>query len=267
MVKGLYTAYTGMINQMKRLDVMTNNLANADTTGYKKEGTTSHSFAQQLAVRIHDSSNYDLPKKLGGIKQGVRLGETYTDWTSGSFKVTDNSTDLAIDGDGFFAVEFTNKDGETSVKYTRDGAFKITNEGYLVTADGDHVLNATGALNGDAGQANWIRIDPTQDFEIDQLGAISQNGQIVGTVGVVDIDDYDYISKYGENLYDLTAGGNVVASNASIEQGVLETSNVQVVSEMVNMITIQRAYEAGQKVITAVDETLDKSVNDVGRVQ
>lgn len=112
MVKGLYTAYTGMINQMKRLDVMTNNLANADTTGYKKEGTTSHSFAQQLAVRIHDSSNYDLPKKLGGIKQGVRLGETYTDWTSGSFKVTDNSTDLAIDGDGFFAVEFTNKDGE-----------------------------------------------------------------------------------------------------------------------------------------------------------
>ena len=174
---------------------------------------------------------------------------------------------MAIDGNGFFAVEFTNKDGETSVKYTRDGAFKITNEGYLVTADGNHVLNATGALNGDAGQANWIKIDPTKDFEIDQLGAVSQNGQIVGTVGVVDIDNYDYISKYGENLYDLTAGGNVVAGNASIEQGVLETSNVQVVSEMVNMITIQRAYEAGQKVITAVDETLDKSVNDVGRVQ
>ena len=87
------------------------------------------------------------------------------------------------------------------------------------------------------------------------------------TVGVVDFEDYDYISKYGENLYDLIPGGNVVASDATIEQGALETSNVQVVSEMVNMITIQRAYEAGQKVITAIDETLDKSVNEVGRVQ
>ena len=86
-------------------------------------------------------------------------------------------------------------------------------------------------------------------------------------MGVVDIDNYDYISKYGENLYDLTAGGNVVAGNASIEQGVLETSNVNVIKEMVNMITIQRAYEAGQKVITSIDSTLDRVVNNVGRVQ
>lgn len=83
---------------------------------------------------------------------------------------------------------------------------------------------------------------------------------------MVDIDNYDYIEKYGENLYDLVDGGNVVASDAEMEQGALETSNVNVVNEMVNMITIQRAYEAGQKVVQSIDSTLDKAVNQVGKV-
>ena len=83
---------------------------------------------------------------------------------------------------------------------------------------------------------------------------------------MVDVDNYDYIEKYGENLYNLVDGGNVVASDAEMEQGALETSNVNVVNEMVNMITIQRAYEAGQKVVQSIDSTLDKAVNQVGKV-
>lgn len=266
MVKGLYTAYTGMRNEMKRLDVLANNLANADTNGYKKEGTTSHSFESELAVRIKDSSSYGLNKNVGNITYGVRLGETYTDWQSGSLKVTDNYSDLALSGNGFFAVAFTDKNENTSVKYTRDGAFTVDTNGYLVTKDGDHVLNATGAMNSDADERNWIRIDPNSDFTVNSLGYLIQNGNIVGTIGVVDIDNYDYIVKYGENLYDLADGGNVIASNAQVQEGVIESSNVQVVSEMVNMITIQRAYEAGQKVITSIDGTLDKAVNQVGKV-
>jgi flagellar basal-body rod protein FlgG len=82
----------------------------------------------------------------------------------------------------------------------------------------------------------------------------------------VDVDNYDYLEKYGENMYNLLDGGNIIESNATIEQGVLETSNVNVINEMVNMITIQRAYEAGQKVITSIDETLDRAVNNVGKV-
>lgn len=85
--------------------------------------------------------------------------------------------------------------------------------------------------------------------------------------GVVDVDNYDYLEKYGENMYNLLDGGNRIATDAKIEQGVLETSNVNVVNEMVNMITIQRAYEANQKVITSIDSTLDRAVNNVGRVQ
>lgn len=266
MVKGLYTAHSGMINEMKRLDVLANNLANADTTAYKKEGTTSTTFGEELAVKIRDTSDFGLTKRLGGITYGTKLGQVYTDYTSGSFKVTENKTDFALDGNGFFAIAFTNKNGETSVKYTRDGAFTINNQGYLVTKDGDYVLNRAGALAGNAGAGNYVRVNPNAEIQVDEMGDIYQDNQLVSNIGVVDFADYDYIEKYGENLYNLVDGGQVINSDAKVEQSTLETSNVNVVSEMVNMITIQRAYEAGQKVITSIDSTLDKAVNEVGRV-
>ena len=266
MVKGLYTAHTGMVNEMKRLDILANNLANADTTAYKKEGTTSRTFADEMSLRIKDSSNMVIPKKLGDITYGVHLGQVYTDYSTGNFKVTDNTTDFAIEGNGFFAVAFTDKQGNTSVMYSRDGAFTVNKEGYLLTKDGDYVLNATGAMNGDPGQNNYIRLDPNASNTVNKLGNVMQNNQIVGTIGMVDVDYYDYLEIYGENLYNLLQGGNRIATDANIEQGTLETSNVNVVNEMVNMITIQRAYEAGQKVITSIDGTLDRAVNNVGKV-
>ena len=266
MIKGLYTAHTGMVNEMNRLDVLTNNLANADTTAYKKEGTTSRTFADELAIKIKDTSHYGLPQKLGEVSLVTHLGQVYTDYSSGSFEVTDNETDFALDGEGFFAISFTNKDGETSVKYTRDGNFVVDNQGYLRTKDGDYVLNAEGARNTDPSEANYVRMNPTAKFAVDELGYIYQNDEIVGTIGVIDFEDYDYIEKYGENLYNLVEGGVITESTASILQVMLETSNVNVVDEMVNMIAIQRAYEAGQKVITSIDETLATTVK-LGKVQ
>ena len=266
MVKGLYTAHTGMVNEMKRLDILANNLANANTTAYKKEGTTSRTFADEMAIRVKDTSSYGLNRQIGEITYGVHLGQVYTDYSSGSFRVTDNSADFAIDGNGFFAVAFTDKQGNTSVKYTRDGSFTVNVDGYLVTKDGDYVLNATGAMNGDANPENFIRVDPNQRIDVNELGYIFQNDEIVGTLGMTDFDNYDYIEKYGENLYNLLEGGNRIGTNAKVMQGVLESSNVNVINEMVNMITIQRAYEAGQKVITSVDSTLEKAANNVGRV-
>ena len=109
-------------------------------------------------------------------------------------------------------------------------------------------------------------MDPNATIKVNELGYIIQNDQIVGTLGVVDFDNYDYLEKYGENLYNLLDGGNAIATDAKVEQGVLESSNVNVINEMVNMITIQRAYEAGQKVITSIDGTLDKAANSIGRV-
>lgn len=266
MVKGLYTSWLGMIDEQNRLDILSNNLANADTNGYKKEGTTNHTFADELAIRIKDSSSSRLPVGLGDISMGVWIGENYTDYTQGNFKVTDRNADMAIDGDGFFAIAFTNKQGETSMKLTRDGAFVVTREGYLVTKDGDYVMNKAAALAGNPGPASYIQLDPTAEFRVLSDGTIVQNNQEVAQLGVVNVADYDYISKYGENMYQLENGGQIVDSDAVVEQGVLEASNINVVKEMVDMITITRAYEAGQKIIQTIDSTLEKAVNNVGKV-
>ncbi len=268
MVKGLYTAYTGMVNEQKRLDVIANNLANATTTAYKAEGMVNQSFDSMLTIKIKDTSTgKNVSQSIGTMSLGVKVGETYTDWSQGSFQITDESTDLALSGNGFFAIAFTNKtSGETSIKYTRDGAFTVDTEGYLRTSDGDYVLNMYGAMNSDSSEDNYVRIDPTADFTIDTQGYIYQNDVLIGQIGVVDFENYDYISKYGENLYDLVDGGTIIESSATVQQGMLEASNVNVVDEMVEMITIARAYEAGQKVIQAEDSALDKAVNKVGSV-
>ena len=117
MLKGLYTAYTGMINEQHRMDTMTNNLANATTNGFKKEGATSQSFDSVLAYKIKDTSEAgNLSKRLGSMSMGVKIGENYVDYSVGSFKETGNTLDLALSGSGFFTISFTNKAGETSVK-------------------------------------------------------------------------------------------------------------------------------------------------------
>lgn len=256
-----------MIEEQRRLDVLSNNLANSNTTGYKKEGTTNAAFDRQLALRIRDSGDFGFSRGLGDIQQGVKVGETYTDWSQGSFHITDEKSNLAIGGDGFFAIAFTDKQGNTSVKYTRDGEFTVDSQGYFRTANGDYLLDMNGATFGQISEANYVRVDPLQTYTVDELGNIWQNNTIVDTVGVVDVNDTDYLSKYGENLYDLVNGGTVTrGTNFQIEQGTLETSNVNVVDEMVSMITIQRAYEAGQKVIQAEDETLEMATSQVGKV-
>ena len=262
MVKGLYTAYTGMINQQNRLDVLTNNLANSATNGFKKEGSTSQAFDDMLAIKIKDTSAMGLSRRLGDVSLGVKIGECYTDYGQGSFRVTDNVYDLAIDGDGFFA---TNKAGATSVKYTREGAFTVNREGYLMTTDGDYVLNQAAAQAGNPGQAGYIRVDPNVELKVDENGNLYQNNAMVGQVGVVDFADYNFLSKYGENMYDLVEGGQVQATDARVIQGTLEMSNVNVISEMVEMITISRAYETNQKIIQSIDGTLEKAVNNIGK--
>lgn len=266
MVKGLYTAYTGMLNQQNRLDVLTNNLANSATNGFKKEGTTSQAFDDALAVKIKDTSDYNLARNLGNMSLGVKIGECYTDYNQGSFRVTNNVYDAALDGDGFFGISVTNKNGEASVKYTRDGAFTVNKDGYLVTKDGDYVLNQAAALASNPGAGGFIRVDPNLRLVIDEQGNMYQNNQQVGTLGAVSFADYNYLGKYGENMYQLEPGGQIQASDAKLVQGSLEMSNVNVVSEMVEMINISRAYESNQKIIQTIDSTLEKVVNSVGRV-
>ncbi|MFV0465920.1 MAG: flagellar hook-basal body protein [Lachnospiraceae bacterium] len=266
MVKGLYSAYNGMIQEQRRMDVITNNLANSDTTGYKREATVNQSFEAQLALRIKDLSTPNTANAIGNVNLGVKTGETYRDYSQGNFKVTDNTYDLAIGGDGFFAIPYTDKAGNTSVKYTRDGAFTVNTDGYLVTKDGDFVLNAAGAESGTGGAGNYIKIDPLKDVSVAADGTITQDNAVTGKIGLVDFEDYNYLSMFGENLYDAVDGAVKKDPIATVSQGVLEASNVNIVSEMVEMIAITRAYEANQKIIQTIDETLDKAANTVGKV-
>lgn len=258
MLKGLYTAYTGMINEQHRMDTMTNNLANATTNGYKKEGATSQSFDSVLAYKIKDTSETpNLPNQIGAMSLGVKIGENYVDYSGGPFKVTDNPLDLALSENGFFAIEFTNKAGETSTKYTRDGNFTMTTRGELVTQDGDFVLGSGG---------RHIRLNPNEPVTINRMGEIYQGDAYVDTIMVADFDDYNYLERYGENYFQPVDGAELIPAETDVYSGYLEMANISVVTEMVNMITIQRQYEANQKVITTYDSTLDDAVNQTGRI-
>lgn len=257
MVKGLYTAYTGMINEQHRMDTLTNNLANSATTGYKKEGATAQSFDDVLGYKIKDTSEYNLPKKMGTLNMGVKIGESYTDYSQGAFRETANTFDLALSGDGFFAIEYMNKAGETSTKYTRDGSFTLTEEGFLVTKDGDYVLDADN---------NHIQIDPLAEVSIDRTGAIFVNGEHEQNIQVSNFQDLNYLSKFGENLYTPLEGATLIEGDAQIYSGYLEQSNVSVVNEMVQMISVTRAYETNQKIVQTMDDSMDVAVNNLGKL-
>jgi len=257
MLKGLYTAYTGLANEQNRMDVLTNNLANASTVGYKKEGATSQAFDDVLSYKIKDISEApNTAKRMGTLNMGVKIGENYTDYSQGSFRVTGNTYDLALAGEGFFTVQFTNKAGEISTKYTRDGSFTLDKNGYLVTADGDYVMGMNGR----------IRLNQHLDTIISSDGVITQEGTPVATLRISDFQDYDYLEKYGENYFQTVDGARMKEAEAEVKSGYLEMANMQVVSEMVNLIAITRAYESNQKIVQTYDETLDIAVNQIGRV-
>lgn len=251
MVRGLYTAYTGLLNQQHRLDTITNNLANSATTGYKKEGSTAQAFDDMMAIKLKDGSEDYINKRIGNTSLGVKIGENYTDYTQGSVRETGNTYDLAISGDGFFEILYKNKAGVEMVKYTRDGSFTLTKEGYLVTKDGDF-------LQGNNGN---IQISTSAEVSIDSQGNIVEDGVITDKINLVDFEDYNYLKKFGENMYEEVEGAVSKLADGTLIQGYLEASNVNVISEMVEMITISRAFETSQKFVQTADSTLEKDVN------
>lgn len=259
MVRGLYTAYTGMLNQQYRLDTITNNLANATTTGYKREGATSRAFDDVLAIKVKDSSVGYINQNIGKMSLGVKIGENYVDYSQGSLVETENTYDLALEGNGFFSILFTNKNGEDVVKYTRDGSFVTDAEGTLRTKDGDYVLN-------DAGTEIVVPTD-AEEILVDELGNIYADGEYVDTLGITDFEDYNYLAKdTGENYLITVDGATETEWSGKIHQGYTEASNINVVSEMVEMIEIARAYESNQKAVKTMDEMMSKSVNNVGKL-
>lgn len=251
MLRGLYTASSGMITESKIMDVLSNNLANVNTTGYKKDNVITSAFPDYIFNKVGGD---DVPQggQIGIMDYGVLIDTLYTNFQEGALSETKGKLDFAIDGNGFFVVDTPN-----GQRFTRDGSFVISNNGYLVTQEGYYVEGQNGPIKLSEG-----------NISVDESGNIINNGQYIDKLNILDFNNYNGLRKEGDNLYYIDTASNtqVVPATGKVKQGYLEESNVNPVNEMVNMISVMRAYESNQKVVTAFDETLDKAVNEVGKV-
>jgi flagellar basal-body rod protein FlgG len=260
MIRGLYTAVSGMITQEAKQQVITNNMANANTTGYKADNLAVKKFNDVLIQNFDKvSGGKNVRNIIGSISNGSQIDETLTDFTQGLLQETDRDTDFGLAGGGFFTVSRTAPNGSQSTYYTRDGQFHVNNQGYLVTASGDNVL----AVNRETGEEGSIFVG-NKKMVVDGDNNIFLDGIVRYKFSLVDFQDYKSLKKSGDNLY---SSENPIESSAVVKQNSLEKSNVNIINEMVNMMTVIRTYESNQKVIQSMDETLGKVVNEVGTVR
>jgi flagellar basal-body rod protein FlgG len=280
-VKGIYTAASGMRAQQWRLDAVANNLANVDTDGYKREQVSFKANPEMLIRRLDDDGVWrhpfgsaDVMPIIGKLGTGVELNEIFVVQTQGAFKETQSDYDAALEGKGFFTV--TTPYGE---RYTRNGSFQLGKEGYLETKEGYPVLGANGPIRI---QANNFKIDKDGNIWINAAYAdnpetmISREdnewGEVVllDTLRLVGFERERYLKKMGSSFYraDEFSGDPIeldVDNRPRVHQGFTEAANVEPVTEMVQMIEVNRAYEANQKVIQSHDSLLGTLINQYAR--
>ncbi len=245
MIKGVYTSASGMQYLQLKQEIIANNLANISTTGFKKEGAfrrTLRDSEKIINMNANDFVNFD---EVDVVK---------TDFAQGKFIVTKNWMDSAIEGSGFFTVETLN-----GVRYTRNGNFVLDGGNNLVTTNGYRVLGQDGLP---------IQI-PDGEVFIGDDGAITVDGNIVNTLMITDFPQPYNLLKMGDGLFHAPQANGFTPNTDTfrIRQGVLEGSNANPIEEMVKMISTIRDFETNQKAILSQDQTLDRAVNDIGRMR
>ena len=254
MMRSLYTAASGMITQQFNMDVLSNNLANVNTTGFKKSRAEFQDLLYEhiRAAGTIDSLGQQLPLGVE-VGHGAKPAATQKIFSQGDVTNTGNPLDVLIQGDGFFQV--TMPDG--TIQYTRDGSFKSDGNGLLVTTDG-HPIEPPVTIPS---EATGIVIRSTGEIQITL--PLGQPNQVVGQLQLAHFPNPAGLESVGENLYRSNVAAGEVTINTpgaqglgTVAQGFLEASNVKVVEEMVNLIVTQRAYEVNGKAITASDEML-----------
>jgi len=262
MIRGLYTSAIGMAAQMKRLDATSHNLANADTPGFKRDVVITQAFDDVLMRRVRDYEmrgiNAISPSSdpnIGPGSLGLIISTLHRDFTPGNLQPTNRPLDLALDRSGFFQVAFTNTAGETTMKYTRGGAFTLTDGGMLITLAGHPVMNTSGSP---------ITIPPG-NISITPQGVIIVNDEVVDTINLVAFEDMTTLRPFGDNLFTTTEDTVAIAYAGMLMQGYMESSNVNVVREMAEMIALSRAYEANARMLAIADQTLGQAVTEIAR--
>ena len=258
MIRSLWTSATGMQAQALNLDVISNNLANVNTSGFKKSRAEFQDLLYETIRPAGTSSSQDTEVPTGiQLGHGTRPSTVLKIFSQGNMENTQNELDLAIEGDGFFQIALPN--GETA--YTRDGAFKLDSDGRIVNSDG-FTMEPEIAIPSDA-----MSISVGLDGTVSVLQAGESTPSEIGTIELARFINPAGLISMGKNLFiPSEASGNEMTGTAgedgigTLAQGFLEMSNVSVVDEMVNMITAQRAYELNSKAIQTSDSMLQTAI-------
>jgi len=244
MIKGIYTSGSGMLPRVLKQEVFANNMANVNTVGYKKDNVFLHQLenAKQKAGLVTDL-DWEIPM----------VDDVYIDFGQGQLRQTNQPLDIALEGEGFFVVD--TPDGE---RYSRNGAFSLTAEGTLIDGNSNSVMSDAGPITiaGD-------------EISFSNDGGVFVDGAEAGRIRVVNFEQPYNLRKVNDGYF-MPEDESVLpeaATDFSIRQGYVEASNVNIIQNMVDMLVSFRAYQSGQKAIQAQDETLDKAVNDLGRVR
>jgi flagellar basal body rod protein FlgG len=251
MIYGLYLSASGVLTNSYRQDVIANNIANSETIGFKKD----LALLQQRPTAAQElgRANQTDPS-LENIGGGLLAAQSGVDTRPGDFEPTGNSYDFALEGNGYFAV---NGNGKTYL--TRNGQFMLDRQGHLTLADGSghEVLD---------NKQKPITLDSTQPITLANDGTITQGGKAVATLGLFDVTDPTKLKKEGGTLLSQSPGAQMITATPVVRSGYLERSNVDPATELTDLMDTQRQLQANANMIQIQDETLDKLVNDIGKV-
>ncbi len=251
MLKEFFTAALGMQNQQTRLEVTANNMANANTAGFKRAGV----FERNL---IDARANFYNTK--GDAEQNDPPIGSYIEFDPGSYQQTDNPLDIAIQDDGFFVL----KDQEGKDYLTRAGHFTISTEGEITAMDGKLLMGSNGPITIPRDLLEKSRKeDVAMQIKVNDNGELSVNGNTIDSLLIADVDDFNTLQRISNQDFIGTWTADFKFKNPNeinVKQGWLEGSNVDIIKEMVSMIELQRMFEAGSKVINVNDSTLDRSI-------
>ncbi|ASB87070.1 flagellar hook-basal body protein [Bacillus sonorensis] len=278
MLKGLYTAASAMITQQRRTEMLTNNIANANTPGYKEDQGSIRSFPEMLLSRIESDSfqtgsgsrSFSKQTPIGSLNTGVYMQELKPLFSQGDLQSTNEPTDIAISEKEvpvneqtkdkaalFYAVRL----GSGDIRYSRSSRFSL-NENNELTINGNVVLSTAGRP---------IAVE-SGNFKVEEDGTVTENGRNLGAIDVRIALDTRNLAREGNDLYrtengqELPSAAANPAVNYSLKQGMSERSNVDVTRDYTEMTTAYRSFEANQKVLQAYDKSMDKAANEIGKI-
>ncbi len=249
MIRGVYTVAAGLVARMSRLGVVSNNLANAQTVGYKQDVMTDRHY-QELQLALLHGRQAGIGQGIGSLGTGPVASPPDLDLAQGALMETGFETDFAIGGPGFFAIQTP-----AGVRYTRDGTFERDVDGRLVTPDGNLVLGDNGPITLPAGE-----LLAAAD------GSLTVAGIGVARLQVVDFPAGTPLRKEGANLLAAPDGTETAPAEATVYQGYLESSNVDLTQAMVSLVELRHAYSMNARLMQLQDQITERSVNEVGRV-